>query len=289
MNIRKNFAAGLTLVPLLLAAQPNPPTQQPESPPVHRTDNPAALVLLTSEQRLYVPPPLVTPDQARAVLAEFKPVYEKLGRPRLLFYVNRELVAGGAGELKPTKRQERVEADRSRNGGSETAASERITADQTYEAAAKAGPTLADRQTVRDVERLFGRPFRNAGATLVDHGIATALIDPRTFNHFAAADNDQARREREALTKVADVVIEVLISTRKVTVVGIGEDRSHVVPDIQATAIRLSDSAILGQATARDVLGRDSEAGRMTDRFDVNDLAEATALALMEDIAQTAR
>ena len=39
------------------------------------------------------------------------------------------------------------------------------------------GPgTLADRQTVRDVESLFGRPLRLGGAKIADQRIATQLM-----------------------------------------------------------------------------------------------------------------
>ena len=56
------------------------------------------------------------------------------------------------------------------------------------------------------------------------------------------------------------------------------------VPDIQATASRLKDSAIIGQAAASDILGKGAQAGRIVQRFDVRDITEATALALMEDM-----
>jgi len=61
------------------------------------------------------------------------------------------------------------------------------------------------------------------------------------------------------------------------------------VPDIQATAIRLKDAVILGQAAASDVLGKDAQAGRMVSTYDVRDITEATALALMEDMLGSAK
>jgi hypothetical protein len=56
------------------------------------------------------------------------------------------------------------------------------------------------------------------------------------------------------------------------------------VPDIQMTAIRLKDAAILGQAAASDVIGKGEAAAQTATRFDVRDITEATALALMEDM-----
>jgi hypothetical protein len=61
-------------------------------------------------------------------------------------------------------------------------------------------------------------------------------------------------------------------------------DVSYPVPDIQATAIRLKDAAIVGQAAASDILGKDVQAGRVIQQFDASDITEATAIALMEDM-----
>lgn len=169
--------------------------------------------------------------------------------------------------------------------GSTRSLAEKTTTENVYEAKAATALTLADRQTIRDVERLFGRPFRVAGAVLADQGTATSLLAGKPFNRLAAAENEAARKEREALVKVADIVIEVLISSRQVSVLQVSGEQTFIVPDIQATAIRLSDSAILGQASSRDVLGKDRDAGRVVPQFEVSDITEATALALMEDMA----
>ena len=66
-------------------------------------------------------------------------------------------------------------------------------------------------------------------------------------------------------------------------------DQTLTVPDIQATAIRLKDAVILGQAAASDVLGKDVQAGRMVSTYSVQDITEATALALMEDMLGSAK
>ena len=62
------------------------------------------------------------------------------------------------------------------------------------------------------------------------------------------------------------------------------DDTSVPVPDIQATAIRLKDAAIVGQASASDVIGKGIQAGRAVRQFSVQDITEATAIALMEDM-----
>jgi len=83
---------------------------------------------------------------------------------------------------------------------------------------------------------------------------------------------------------VADVAIEVLISSRSLVLPELGGDAMLTVPDIQATAIRLKDAVIVGQAAASDVIGRGAQAGRAARRFSMQDITEATALALMEDM-----
>lgn len=312
------FAAAL---PAAVFAQQSPTAG--EAPPVTRVSGGATaanLALLPGEQQLYAPSgSIILPVQARAIVEKFKATYESLGKPRLVFYVNRDLVAtDSALELK--KHTEHTEAVRTETKsdveapattapqtqvnvqtggtaatavpagkGSTSSQTEKVTAENSYEAKSAPALTLADRQTIRDVERLFGRPFRAAGAQLADQKVAAGMIADKPFNHFAAADNDAARKEREALTKVADVVIEVLISSRQVSVLQVSGEQTFVVPDIQATAIRLSDSAILGQASSRDVLGKDRDAGKLVPHFDVNDITEATALALMEDMAPAAK
>lgn len=307
-------------LPVVVFAQQSPPITAGERPPVVQIQGGAAaagMALITHEQKLYGPVGSMIPaDQARAIVEKFKTVYEGLGKPRLLFYVNRDLVAtDGALELK--KQTERTETVRTETKsdvetpatpatqsqvnvqvnssgssapviagkGSTQSLTEKTTAENVYEAKAATALTLADRQTIRDVERLFGRPFRVAGAVLADQGTATSLLAGKPFNRLAAAENEAARKEREALVKVADIVIEVLISSRQVSVLQVSGEQTFVVPDIQATAIRLSDSAILGQASSRDVLGKDRDAGRLVPQYDVNDITEATALALMEDMA----
>jgi len=214
----------------------------------------------TYEQKLYAPPTseLLSPEQAQAVVARFREAYARLGQPRVLIFVNRTLVDSGARE----GREDNV-------ASTETAVPAPVV------------PTLADRQTVRDVERLFGRPLRLAGATLIDQGSVPVV----TGESADKADADPSAIDREAVAKVADVVIEVLISSRTITLREGGEEVLVGVPDIQATAIRLSDAQVLGQASATDVLGHDHSAARKAQRFGVGEIVEATAFALMEDVA----
>ncbi len=206
-------------------------------------------------QRVYGPGPsagtLVAREAADGVLEGFKKVYLKDGAPRVVIYVNRALIDPGA---KPV--------------------SENVNA-------ASLAPTLADQQTVRDIERYFGRAFRQAGAQLADQKIAASLLPDQAGERLLG---DHAAKDRAALATVADIAIEVLISNRNLAVSQMSGDASLVVPDIQATAIRLKDSAIVGQASASDIIGKGARAGQIARQFDLGDIAEATALALMEDM-----
>jgi len=266
----------------------NPP---PEPPPVYyqvapvtpapSAQPPPSQVYVYDQKPIAGRPVLVTPEQAQTIIDRFKAAYPKLGSPRLLIYVNRDLVDEQSG-MKLIRRSERVESTR-RSGGTNAGSTVRSVADNTYRADGQPQPTLADRQTVRDVERLFGRPLRAAGASLADQRVATQLIADRPLDEFiGATDTLQARKDREALGKITDAVIEILISSKDITVATISGSQTIAVPDIQATAISLKDSRILGQASSTDVTTRVPPA--VLGNFDVREITEATALALMEDM-----
>lgn len=319
------FAAALLAAPAFASDAPEPPVPITHGYPsqVNRPPNTSE-----NEQRLYGPNgTLVSPEKARQVVDSFRAAYEKLGKPRILFFVNRELIDENSG-IKLTARTEHTEVSQGEKkvnfeadpnaakpsgsapqtqinvaikgdagstssvtpgkGSAETKES-KVTADNTYAAAEKTTATLADRQTVREVERLFGRPFRFAGASLADQKLAAALIADKPLDNFVAPANDTARKDREALAKVADVAIEVLVANRTITVPGISGDKVVAVPDIQVTAVRLSDSAIVGQASSSDILGKDRQAAQVAEQYDVREITEATALALMEDMTVTAK
>lgn len=296
-----------------------------EPPPVSVRESSSSVepVLLGADQRLYLPgATLVAPDKAAEIVARFGEAYGRSGRPRLVVAVNRELIDGATG-LHLSARKERVEEARIRYSGElvptgeipsapaqtqvnvaiggqagtssmpmakgdASTRTEKRVADNEYTAVPPAPVQLADRQTVRDVERLFGRPLRAGGAQLADQRVVAQLIADKPMDHFLPGANESARKDREALAVAADAVVEILISTRSLTTAGFSGDETFPVPDIQATIVRLKDGAILAQASSADVLGKDRYAGAVVRVFDVNDIAEATALALMEDFVLTA-
>lgn len=334
--MKTNFLFGLSLLSCatLLQAQVNqpkpapPPSPPPPPPPVAtapaQSGPPEKYVY--DQKPLPGRPYLVTPEQAQTIINRFKDSYVKMGSPRILIYINRELVDETSG-MKLSARREQTEAIRGDvKGGSDAAQSaptapnpanakadgsapaadlnsasrelhagkgnlagqvDKATAQNTYRLRSRPEQALADKQTVRDVERLFGRPLRMAGATLVDQRLATQLISDKPLGSLTAqTEGEPARKDREALAKIADVVLEILISSRQVTVSEISGDKVYGVPDIQATAIQLKDSKILGQASASDLVGQGPTAGKVARTFGVREITEATALALMEDLTQ---
>ena len=223
--------------------------------------------------------PLVTPEQARAIIDIFHTNYAKLGNPRFLIYVNRDLVDENTG-MKLAGRTERTEHSLAQ--GSVAYDVQKANNENSYRFQDRKEMPLPDRQTARDVERLFGRPLRLAGATLADQTVATQMLAGRNIKDFTMpVEGEQAHKDREALGKIADVVIEVLISSKNINVTRISGPQTCTIPDIQATAIRLSDSKTMAQASSGDLLG----AGNPTPyAYDVHEVAEGTALALMQDM-----
>ena len=173
--------------------------------------------------------PLFTPEQAREIIEEFKATHAKLGAPKFDVRVNPPIgVPVAANDL-----------------NAPPAPASPLTPDE-----------LATQQTKREVERLFGRPLRLAGATLVDTD----------------------------LSNESEVTFEVLISARK-----LGGKGSKSVPDIQVTAIRFADGSIIGQATVLDLFPNREVANRQLPNYSIQQLTQATALAVMKDISATAK
>jgi hypothetical protein len=265
---------------------PKPKSEPSPPPPAYRQTAPppgTGPVFVYDQKPVPGRPALVSPEQAQTIIDRFKAAYPKMGRPRLLIYVNRELVDQKSG-LKMIARTEKTETilDAKKGTRPQAQPKERVTSENRYRNDEATPPTLADKQTVRDVERLFGRPLRLGQAQLTDQRVATQLIPSGSFQSLAL-EGEQARKDREALSKFADVVIEVLIASKNVTVAGLTGDQVYAVPDIQATAIRLSDAKIMGQASSADLSGGNPSPA-FARSFGVHEVTEATALALMEDM-----
>jgi len=292
------------------APQPPPPVVQLPA----RSDSPFDPP--TDNQRLYGPSgaTLIAREATNGILENFRKVYATPNGPRIVVYVNRELVDLESG-LKLTGHTEKYEATESSakndletpavagtpqtqinvavggntpgsaslpaGKGTSSSTASKTTGENTYQMRDVGKSALADKQTVREVERLFGRVFRNGGAQLADQKSAASLLEDKPAGRLVG---DAAAKDRAALAGIADIAVEVLISSRNLKVPELAGDKTYAVPDIQATAIRLNDSAIVGQASASDILGKDLQAGKIVRQFDVRDITEATAIALMEDM-----
>ncbi len=246
------FATTLALVPPAQAQRgtltfPPTPKPKPEPPPrvwVAPDYQPQQPPLVVSQAPyLYDRKPptgvpfLVPPDQAQEIVNRFKQSYGKLGSPRFAFCVNRQESTG----INPSAAQTK-------------------------------GPAL-DPQTIQDVERLFARPFQAAGAAVADAKAVSDVIGNKPLDEFiASANSPQARKNRDALAKIADAVVEIVISSKNISA---PDGQGGSVPDIQATAIRLSDSHVFGQTSAT-----------ASNRLDVRDISEGTALLLMRALAR---
>jgi hypothetical protein len=239
-----------------------PPPLQPPPPvylaPAAKNTNAPKMSAVVYEQKPQGVQPLVQPQQAQAIITRFKEALPKLGNPRFLVYINRELIYAKAG----AKLSEQKEA-----------------------------LPLADRQTLRDIERLFGRPLRAAGATLADQEAAAQILGGKSIKTIAGdAGGEKGATDRQTIAQFAEVVIEVLISAKTVTVPEVsGGDRNYQTPDIQATAIRLSDAKILGQASSADLLRTPAISAYIARNYNVNEITEAAALMLMEDMLTSAK
>ena len=245
----------------------------PPAPTVHRVNGVPVYQknaeAKSGKQFIYPEPPatplhvLYTADQAKAILDEFKITYAKLGAPKIDVRVN---LPQGAVQVPQVPIV---------SGGGAPAIDPATGLPMPVGAAPAAGAPaaggipgrlfdtneLATQQTKREVERLFGRPLRMAGVTLVD----------------------------AAQTNLPELSLEILISERDLKVVGLSGDKTYTVPDIQVTATQAADGTIVGQATVLDLFPQPGAAARMLMRYDIRQLTEATALSLMRDMSATAQ
>jgi len=259
----KEFA--FTLMALILTGCTNPPAQptvdRVNGLPVYQKSEKAksGKTYTYSESPAAPLDVLFTADQAKAILDEFKVAYAKLGAPKIDVRVNLPqgavqvpqvpiVTGGGVPAIDPATGLPIPGVGGAAAGGAIPAPTRIFDTDE-----------LATQQTKREVERLFGRPLRMAGVKLVD------------------ADR----------TNLPEVSFEVLLSERKLDVIGIRGNTTHTVTDIQVTALRVADGSIIGQATVLDLFPQRASAARMLKRYDIRQLTEATALALMKDMSVT--
>jgi len=144
-------------------------------------------------------------------------------------------------------------------------------------------PTAGENlQRSDDIKQVFAKPLRVAGAALADQKTADALMAGKWLKAPNASGDAEAARDRDSLRKIADVGIEILIAPSDEVAKGNSTDKTVSIPEIQATAIRLEDARIIGQASTSNLQARERQ-------FDVRDASEAVALLLMEDLVREAK
>jgi hypothetical protein len=258
-------------------------------------------------------PPLPVGNPAR-VITSFHDAYVKQGRPRILVYVNRSLVAD-RGEMLALAEVERTikvkgdevpisggnvqigsgnEVTKPAGSGSQggerqetTRASIRTTLDRPL------GTEPLSEAEVRNMEEHFLRPLMQARARLVDQRVAE--LARRTFatpgaNFLTVAESSAEQREIESLKQSVDVVVEVLARWRTVVIPEpSGEDRTERRISLTATATNLKDGIRLAQVGSDTLFGfNDRQGERQQRRYAVltdKEIIEQTALALMEQMA----
>ncbi len=116
-----------------------------------------------------------------------------------------------------------------------------------------------DAQGRAELVRYFGRPLREGGIKLVDEATSPA-------------------------SKI-DIALNLLISWQTLQITGFsGEAVNKVVPEVQVTAIRVVDGAIIGQAGTVDLIGQRQDSWVTVERVGVPEVMRATALVLLEDM-----
>jgi len=150
--------------------------------------------------------------------------------------------------------------------------------------------TVADLNRVRDVEQWVKLLFADAGATLVDPNVGVPLLGSKPYQRIPAADKAKTKKERDDLAAVADVVVEVTIVARYVTVLSPGaNDSVYIVPDVTTDAYRVTDSALLGTASVQEVIKSRKLPEDTVMTINMNARTDTAIVALMEDIKRNLR
>jgi hypothetical protein len=244
------LAIGVALVPQAQAQKgtlvfPAPPAVKPEPPPrvwvaPGHENQPDPAPLLEGPAYAYNRKPatgayIISPEDAQKIITRFR--QQKAGHARYFIFVNRQ--ESSAGNASP----------------------------------GSTGKTPIDAQTAQEVEALFGKPLQAAGAVVADPQAAAQVIGDKSLVEVITTSNSP--RIREALAKIADAAIEIVVSP---TVAPSG-DQTVPAATLQATAIQLSDSRVLGQAASSELTS-----GAAPAPLDAKDLSETTALALMRNM-----
>lgn len=249
----------------------------------------------------------------KEVVDQFRSSYDKQGKPRLLVYINRDLlpdqrldvsgktekstqVKGDAVDHSGTTSNVQIGNNTQTSGGGivlnprQTGmGGEKKETSTTYTPAAKSnlGVTSLSEFDARQLGETFRRPYFAAGARFVDQKVATALLKsyPATADRFLSPPATDVEKEQlGALKQSADIVIELLGRHYDVTYPTPAGDTTVKRLDLVATAYDLKQPGlILGQISSETLYGFNQPGGTTRAVTDL-EIIDQTALALMEQL-----
>lgn len=263
-------------------------------------------------------PPMPIPDWDGAI-QRFRGAYAKLGNPRLLIFVNRELVRD-RGELLQIERADRSIKTKGDpvpllpSSTVQIGTDNRATASSPAAVSGKGGeaqtstgvsvrrteslhrpPSAVTEMEAREMEEVFQAPFVEAGARFVDQ--RTAELAQRLFrdadpNFLTAPADDRERREIESLRKSADLAIEILVRKKRIAILQpSGEDRSEERMSATATVVSLKDGVKLAQVSSDSLFGFNRRRGERVERryreVTSAEILEQVALAVMQRLGRS--
>lgn len=250
-----------------------------------------------------------------AVIQTFRQVYQSLGKPKVLLYINRRLVRdrgeivltsessnsiktkgdpvavgiGGSVQIGTGNKIEEGSKSVSGKGG------ERLESVQHSERISDGGLTgvrsVNDREA-REIEESFQEPLMEAGVLLVDQRVAqisNKIFSPADGSFLTALNESREKEEIESLKKSTDWVLEIMTEMRPVKILmASGADRMEERPKYTATLMRLKDGVKLAQVNSDSLFGFNRREGeqkqRQMKRVTGAEIAEQTALALMQRV-----
>jgi hypothetical protein len=248
---------------------------------------------------------------------KFKAFYKQMGKPRMLLYVNRNLIKdrGEMVEMASVDTSVKTKGDSVDNGSSQTVqigsgntvnntgstptgkGGEKTvtvgTSVRTFEDDNK-GVTPVTEIEVREIEQVFQEAFSEAGGRFVDQKIAQ--ISNMSFsnpgeNFLTAPKTDKERQDVESLRKATDVVIELLARKKPITIPQVsGNDLVVLQLELNATAISMKDGLKLGQVSSNSLFKFNRRFGKAAERrakkFSNAEITEQVALALMQRMGE---
>jgi hypothetical protein len=253
----------------------------------------------------------------QVVVDQFRASYEKQQKPRILVYINRELVPENRLVLTArTEKSTQVKGDVTEKSGNvnvqvgsnntkeinsggtiltinprETGAGgEKKESTSTYSAPTTdndLGITKLTTFDMRQLEETFRRPYFAAGARFVDQRIAATLLRPfstASERFLTAPTTDQEKAQFDALKQCTDIVIELLARHYEVSHPTPAGDSTIRRLDIVATAFDMKQPGlVLGQISSETLFGFNQPGGTRRPVTDL-EIIDQTALALMQQL-----